>query len=651
MNKRNVYLLVLLLFPLIMQGQSSYYYDRGCYWSGTSNPYRQTNAYKEWKIGEQKGEAKCARMVIGSLLFGKGVPQNVPAAINMINKWYTKDKWICILGASLYLPKKYGFVPYDGLWRYDFLRNLSISLHSYSLCLEDFGRTANLAKALSYAKYAKTHFKNASTYDDFNKYDMFFAIEGLCYKFGLCGYNKNLIQAAKRMNCVVDANGYHDYSPMYELIKTSSSLQNLYSIMVETSHDVTNNVSHKMEWLIGLAGAEGSSKPVRDGYLNEFLFKVDTFIDDFWKLPVEDRNKLYDNSCVDIQKIYDNSLLFHTYNKCSLELTATEINEFSRMLNKYPNHQVVSKVRCSYVKFLETVMSKNKSIGTKILTQMKESGIFDTTKQVKEKAIYYDITGNIDTYTDKTSYWVRDVTKGKWYVLNNQTQYEPYGVFTKNKATSYEGKLAIVDDHEWEYANGLWNDLGQITKVSEGEDYIERNFENVGEIDLGVPLTSKTKIQIKHYPTKADGGGILWTAKINWRVFFSGDCLYFDFMKERKLIPLQINKMYEWEVGNYYVKDMTSPNNLIISAIPFDSFSNVGNNIIFGPSGAKDFCRLYYIKIFEGDELVKDFVPYYDGNHCGLWDKVEGLAHMPSHGTVTGSMNVVYPKNYSNITF
>ena len=81
------------------------------------------------------------------------------------------------------------------------------------------------------------------------------------------------------------------------------------------------------------------------------------------------------------------------------------------MLNKYPNHQVVSKVRCSYVKFLETVMSKNKSIGTKILTQMKESGIFDTTKQVKEKAIYYDITGNIDTYTDKTSYWVRDVTK------------------------------------------------------------------------------------------------------------------------------------------------------------------------------------------------------------------------------------------------
>ena len=64
-----------------------------------------------------------------------------------------------------------------------------------------------------------------------------------------------------------------------------------------------------------------------------------------------------------------------------------------------------------------------------------------------------------------------------------------------------------------------------------------------------------------------------------------------------------------------------------------------------------DFCRLYYIKIFEGDELVKDFVPYYDGNHYGLWDKVEGFAHMPSHGTVTGSMYVVYPKNYSNITF
>jgi len=261
----------------------------------------------------------------------------------------------------------------------------------------------------------------------------------------------------------------------------------------------------------------------------------------------------------------------------------------------------------------------------------------------------YDVTNDIETYTKRTYTWVWENPSKKWYVLNNLNEYEPYGVHADNMNTWYEGKLAIFNDHEWEYSNGSWNDLGLLIKAnSSGDNYIERNSGNIGEIDLGVPITSETRVQIKHYPTKADGGGILWTAGIEWRIFFAGDYLYFDFQGTRKSIRKPINTLYEWEIGNYYIKDIHSSTNDIISGTPFESFSNTGNNIIFGPYGAEDFCRLYYIKIFEGENLVKDLVPYFDGNNYGLWDKVNNMAHMPTHGTVTGNVSVdIYPKYYA----
>jgi len=261
----------------------------------------------------------------------------------------------------------------------------------------------------------------------------------------------------------------------------------------------------------------------------------------------------------------------------------------------------------------------------------------------------YDVTNDIETYTKRTNTWVWDNSDEKWYVLNNLNEYEPYGVYTDNMNTWYEGKLAFVDRHEWEYTNGEWNDLGLFFKAnSTGENYIERNSGNIGEIDLGVPVTSETRVQIKHYPTKADGGGILWTSGIDWRIFFAGSYLHFDFKGTRKSIEKSINTLYEWEIGNYYIKDIDSSTNNIISGTPFGSFSNTGNNIIFGPSGAEDFCRLYYIKIFEGENLVKDLVPYFDGNNYGLWDKINNIAHMPTHGTVTGNVSEnIYPKYYS----
>lgn len=255
----------------------------------------------------------------------------------------------------------------------------------------------------------------------------------------------------------------------------------------------------------------------------------------------------------------------------------------------------------------------------------------------------YDVTNDIETYTKRTYTWVWDNSIEKWYVLNNLNEYEPYGVYADNMNTWYESKLAFVNEHEWEYTDGAWKDLGNMKK--QNVEYIYKNDDNRGEISLGAPLKTDTRIHIKHYPLIADGGGIVWSG--HWRVFFAGDYLLYDFEGQRKEKRMNINTLYEWEIGNYYIKDIGANTNNIISANAFDHLSYDYPDILFGPYVAKDYCRIYYIQIYEGDNLIRDLVPYYDGTAFGLWDKVENKAHMPRNGTVTGHIVEEFTKYYA----
>ena len=75
----------------------------------------------------------------------------------------------------------------------------------------------------------------------------------------------------------------------------------------------------------------------------------------------------------------------------------------------------------------------------------------------------YDVTENIGTYTSTTYDEVYDKASSNWYMLNNLNQYEQYGVYGNNKTTYYDGKLVVVDNHEWKYTNGAWVDLGEVS--------------------------------------------------------------------------------------------------------------------------------------------------------------------------------------------
>ena len=100
-------------------------------------------------------------------------------------------------------------------------------------------------------------------------------------------------------------------------------------------------------------------------------------------------------------------------------------------------------------------------------------GSGDTTMYIGVNKVYpmdapigctYDVTSNISTYTARTYSEVYDSTQEKWFVRNNLNQYEEYGIYGEGKnITTYQGKLTIDSDHEWQWSGSSWVDLGEVS--------------------------------------------------------------------------------------------------------------------------------------------------------------------------------------------
>ena len=81
----------------------------------------------------------------------------------------------------------------------------------------------------------------------------------------------------------------------------------------------------------------------------------------------------------------------------------------------------------------------------------------------------YDITNDISTYTRTDFSSVYDTSRAKWYMLNNLSQYEEYGIYgTSLDDTKYVGKLVVVNDHEYEWDGTEWDDLGPYVERING---------------------------------------------------------------------------------------------------------------------------------------------------------------------------------------
>ena len=86
----------------------------------------------------------------------------------------------------------------------------------------------------------------------------------------------------------------------------------------------------------------------------------------------------------------------------------------------------------------------------------------DTPTPVQEPC--FAVVDNISQYSDTEFEDVFNKADGKWYKLNNLNQYEEYGIYGSGRTiTTYEGKLTIDSDYEYQYSGGSWVILGEVS--------------------------------------------------------------------------------------------------------------------------------------------------------------------------------------------
>lgn len=276
----------------------------------------------------------------------------------------------------------------------------------------------------------------------------------------------------------------------------------------------------------------------------------------------------------------------------------------------------------------------------------------------------YAVVDNISQYSDTEFEDVFNKADEKWYKLNNLNQYEEYGVYGSGRTiTYYEGKLTVDGDYEYIYSGGSWINVGEVsggTIIIKSPEYIEKDSSHNGLINLSYVWKTNTKLQFKLYSTQNGGGSMIGESGTSdnndCRVFFASTTAYFDYGSGRISWSSngKTNTLYEYEYGNYYIK------NMVTSATRTGTiFSTNRTNPIYLGVGTSDRFRTYYIKIYEGDTLVKDFIPWTDMNgNYGLFDMVSLSVYNVINGTgsLTGSSNVtdvevssgviVYPLEY-----
>ena len=174
-------------------------------------------------------------------------------------------------------------------------------------------------------------------------------------------------------------------------------------------------------------------------------------------------------------------------------------------------------------------------------------------------------------------------------------------------------------------------------------------------IDTKVKPTVNTKFSFGVYMLEQTGDCIIGNFlndDNDYRIFNYSGSIYWDF-KDSRIIgtagSFPKNTYFEFECGNNYVKKngqqvLTGQN---ISAFTADA------NIFAFSNGVSARCsgRLYFLKILDGESLIRDFVPCINGSgEVGLYDLVGNLFYgNAGTGTFTAGPVVASPSIFVNI--
>ena len=261
---------------------------------------------------------------------------------------------------------------------------------------------------------------------------------------------------------------------------------------------------------------------------------------------------------------------------------------------------------------------------------------------------YHDMFNYCTSLSSVTCLAISDIT-----TANCQTwlyAVKSSGVFTKAaSATWTRGASAIPNN--WTVEDYQPQPTPAVTILS--PEYLERDASHNGYLPLGEKFSTDCKVQIDFQMTNANGfsviGDYLNTDSDDWRIFINyngviNNYLSYDFLNIRAQYTLSSwSDRLNLEVGNYYVKNLDTNVN-IISQTSKSNFTRPNQMYLFHLEKTSqtnvDYGKVWSIKIFKNNVLVKDYIPWTDGNgNYGMFDKVNKIV-VNSIGNMTGSTNV-----------
>lgn len=148
-------------------------------------------------------------------------------------------------------------------------------------------------------------------------------------------------------------------------------------------------------------------------------------------------------------------------------------------------------------------------------------------------------------------------------------------------------------------------------------------------IDTGVRPTVNTSFQFGIYMLEQTGGAIVGNVvndDNDYRIFnYSGE-IYWDFGSGRLIGTggsFPANKKFDFKVGNNYVN---RNGERILTGSKVTDFTADSNILVFrGEQEGNSKGRIYYLKIWGGSAVVRDFVPCRNAaGRVGLWDSASG---------------------------
>ena len=181
----------------------------------------------------------------------------------------------------------------------------------------------------------------------------------------------------------------------------------------------------------------------------------------------------------------------------------------------------------------------------------------------------------------------------------------------------------------------------QFVEIEWISNVLEGSGTNVQQVyfDTGILITNKIKFQIKFKLIHSSGGLLVGDPDSSndnndYRMFnFMSNTIYYDIGSGRISIPSSsagpTNNIYELECAPHYIKSLT--NNYIGGSVSTSAFTRSNNLHLFrSNTNDTDGAYIYYLKVYDNDTLVRDFVPALNSdNKAGLYDKVTKEFYLP----------------------